>query len=524
MKNIESEKIFVDFSGRFGAICLPRSLRRRKYSAIKRQKERSGRHFAPMSRTLLLARARVAPGGAFAHHVSDLVDGLTAFYARRRRSAQRASRMVKVLLYGYGDVFVTKEEAGGGRGVPGVGGGKLSESSHAVRVSPSVPGGWVVRGGGGARGLRVFGKLSIDGTKVRANASKRKAMSYGARGGAALEGGSVAECGGGRTLWRVVAAGTSCPRSCAVARTGWRRRRRSVRRNARRVRAPARSGSVKADGHRGRTRGQGAEQPSPTVPRPAPRGSSTTRRWRANVQLIVATDEQCKRPRAGLRGRRDLRRAARDGAWPGYCNERDLSALEARGIDVAPGREGKRTVNRDPRTHPVTLVESWPRPRGRERYAQRKWLRPMVKEVLGFRRFSVRGPDKAQGDLVCLALNVKRLQPLLAGCLFVSETWPEASGVLRPVPYAPTAVSRRSYPSHASNPRPRVLEATFLRRRLLALLSSRISGRRGFFANVQKRRLDARSLSPPRRGGLAQWRRDRVRLSKSLAVPRLPEA
>ena len=40
----------------------------------------------------------------------------------------------------------------------------------------------------------------------------------------------------------------------------------------------------------------------------------------------------------------------------GYCNERDLSALEARGIDgyVAPGREGKRTVNRDPHTHPAT--------------------------------------------------------------------------------------------------------------------------------------------------------------------------
>ena len=136
----------------------------------------------------------------------------------------------------------------------------------------------------------------------------------------------------------------------------------------------------------------------------------------------------------------------------GYCNERDLSALEARGIDVAPGREGKRTVNRDPRTHPATLVEKLATPTGRECYAQRKWLRPMVKEVPGFRRFSVRGLDKAQGDLVCLALNVKRLQPLLAGCLFVSETWPEASGVLRPVPYAPTAVSRHSYPSMRPTP------------------------------------------------------------------------
>ena len=49
------------------------------------------------------------------------------------------------------------------------------------------------------------------------------------------------------------------------------------------------------------------------------------------------------------------------------------------------------------------MVEKLATPTGRECYAQRKRLRPMVKEVLGFRRFSVRGPDKARGDLVCLA-------------------------------------------------------------------------------------------------------------------------
>ena len=39
-----------------------------------------------------------------------------------------------------------------------------------------------------------------------------------------------------------------------------------------------------------------------------------------------------------------------------------------------------------------------------------------IKAVLGFRRFSVRGLAKARGewDLVCLALNLKRLQQLLA--------------------------------------------------------------------------------------------------------------
>ncbi len=53
---------------------------------------------------------------------------------------------------------------------------------------------------------------------------------------------------------------------------------------------------------------------------------------------------------------------------------------------------------------------------GRARYAERKWLSEApigwIKEVLGFRRFSVRGLQKARGewDLVCLALNIKRMQ------------------------------------------------------------------------------------------------------------------
>ena len=117
----------------------------------------------------------------------------------------------------------------------------------------------------------------------------------------------------------------------------------------------------------------------------------------------------------------------------GYCNERDLSELEARGIDgyVAPGREGKRVADKDAKRHPATrrMVEKLATPTGRERYAQRKWLSEapngwikacprmvLSGEVLGFRRFSVRGLAKARGewDLVCLALNLKRLQPLLA--------------------------------------------------------------------------------------------------------------
>ena len=59
-------------------------------------------------------------------------------------------------------------------------------------------------------------------------------------------------------------------------------------------------------------------------------------------------------------------------------------------------------------------------PAGRAVYAERKWLSEApygwIKHVLGFRRFSLRGLAKARGewDLVCLALNLKRLHVLQA--------------------------------------------------------------------------------------------------------------
>ena len=89
---------------------------------------------------------------------------------------------------------------------------------------------------------------------------------------------------------------------------------------------------------------------------------------------------------------------------------------------VAPGREGKQMATRDLKAHPATgrMVEKLATPAGRTAYAERKWLSEApngwIKHVLGFRRFSLRGLAKVrcEWDLVCLALNVKRLQPLMA--------------------------------------------------------------------------------------------------------------
>ena len=60
-----------------------------------------------------------------------------------------------------------------------------------------------------------------------------------------------------------------------------------------------------------------------------------------------------------------------------YCNERDLEALEARDIDgyVAVGREGKAAVKVDPKKHPAKarMAEKLATEDGRRRYGRRKW-------------------------------------------------------------------------------------------------------------------------------------------------------
>ena len=134
------------------------------------------------------------PPGHPAHHVSDVVDALdlTAFYAPyegdgRRNAPYEPSMMVKVLIYAYAtgtfssravarkleeDVAFRMLAAGNfpqHRTVCEFRRRHLAEFSElfvgVVQVAREM-------------GLARFGKLSVDGTKVRANASKRKAMSY----------------------------------------------------------------------------------------------------------------------------------------------------------------------------------------------------------------------------------------------------------------------------------------------------------------------------------------------------------
>ena len=161
--------------------------------------------------------------GHLAHHVSDLVDALdlSAFYAPyegdgRRNSPYDPRMMVKVLVYGYATgTFSSRKLAT--RLVEDIAFRMLAAGNfpqhrtlcefrrrhlddfgavfaEVVRLARTM-------------GLAGLGRVSVDGTKVRANASKRKAMSYGRMakeerrlraeiGGAAGGGGSGRRSGG----------------------------------------------------------------------------------------------------------------------------------------------------------------------------------------------------------------------------------------------------------------------------------------------------------------------------------------
>ena len=135
------------------------------------------------------------PAGHLVHHVSDLADALdlSAFYAPyegdgRRNAPYEPTMMVKVLIYAYAtgmfssraiarkleeDVafrVLAAEIFPQHRTICEVRRRHLEEFERmfveVVRVAREM-------------GVARFETLSLDGTKVRANASKRKAMSYG---------------------------------------------------------------------------------------------------------------------------------------------------------------------------------------------------------------------------------------------------------------------------------------------------------------------------------------------------------
>ena len=373
------------------------------------------------------------PEGHIANHVSDLVDGLdlSVFYERyegdgRRKSPYEPRMMVKLLLYGYATgVFSSRKIAR-----------KLEEDvAFRVLAADNFPSHRTIcefrrRHLGDFRklfvevvglarelGLVRFGKLSIDGTKVRANASKRKAMSYGRM----------------RREDRLAAI--------RAAKERLESRQREV--DAARGREPGTKRNPKGGRPYKRDYGEPEEtaqsnftDPESGIMKTSSEGFQQCYNAQVAVsgenQLIVATEVSSNASDQGwiLPLVEEVRTTFGEQpetvlADAGYCNEGDLAALEERAVDtyVALGREGKQEVGVNADQYPAMarMGKKLATSAGRAQYAQRKWLSEApngwIKEILGFRRFSLRGLTKVQGewDLVCLALNVRRMQRLLAG-------------------------------------------------------------------------------------------------------------
>ena len=107
----------------------------------------------------------------------------------------------------------------------------------------------------------------------------------------------------------------------------------------------------------------------------------------------------------------------------GYRDEANFRDLEKQGIDayIALGREDKKAAQEPTPELPASwrMAEKLKTEAGRAHYKRRKAIvEPVfgwVKQVLGFRRFSLRGIEKVRGewDLVCLAVNLKRMNSLM---------------------------------------------------------------------------------------------------------------
>ena len=413
------------------------------------------------------------PEGHLAHQVSDVVDklDLSAFYAPyegdgRRNAPYSPTMMVKVLIYGYATgVFSSRgiarklEEDVAFRML---GAGNFPKHRticefrwrhlkdfrklflEVVQVSREM-------------GLVRFGTLSIDGTKIRANASKRKAMSYDRL---VQEEARLREeiAGLTSTAARVDAEedarlgkevrGDELPEEL--------RRREDRLQAIEAARERLEAAQRRADDERGRQPGQD---------RPAKGGSPYKRQYgepepKAQSNFTDPQSRIMKTSTEGFQQSYNAQTAVDDahqivvgasvgakandveqllpmldavektlGAPPaevladaGYASEANLRELEERGIAgyVALGREGKKRAAVDPAKRPATdrMKKKLETEAGRARYARRKWLSEApngwIKEVLGFRRFSFRGLAKVQAEwnLVCLAVNIKRIGAL----------------------------------------------------------------------------------------------------------------
>lgn len=421
------------------------------------------------------------PQGHLAYFISDTVDhlDLSAFHARYAGGGSRnqpfhPAMMVKVLIYGYATgIFSSRKIA------------KKLHEDVAFRVlgADNFPAHRTIREFRALHlneftelfvqvvrlaremGLVKLGTIAVDGTKVKANASRHKAMSYARMQTA------EAELKAQITALVKKAASTDeveknepdldipaeierrQARLAAIEAAKARLEERQRQSDAQRGRTP--DDERKPRDKDGKSKGGKPYQRDFGVPAAKAQDSFTDPQARImkragggfdysynaqtavdeNAHIIVAaevvntsSDVQQLPMVLGAVKANTGSSAIQVLADAGYRSEAVMAELAIAEPDtelvIALGREGKvlakpRDAERYP--HTVAMAAKFETEQTKLDYRKRKWIAEppngWIKNVLGFRQFSMRGLKKAQAEfkLVCMALNLRRMASM-QGC------------------------------------------------------------------------------------------------------------
>jgi len=415
------------------------------------------------------------PEDHLAHYISETIETLDlgAFYARYEAGGPRnqpfhPAMMVKVLVYGYASgVFSSRKIAR-----------KLHEDvAFRLLAAGNFPkhrticdfralhlkelAELFVQVVKLARecGLVRLGTIAVDGTKLKANASKHKAMSYQRMQASEVQLQEQIKALLARAA-QADQAEANEPEVDLPAEIARREQRLAVIRAAQ---ARLQQRQREADAQRGRkpddegSGGGGERKAGPAFKRPfgepLPKAQDNFTDPDSRIMKSSAGFEQCYNGQTAVDAHAQIivaaeltQCAADSGELPGmiaalerntgavatvvladagYRNEAAFAALAqsapATELIVALGREGKPRVGIEAATlpHTAAMAAKLDSPEGRSRYRRRKAIveppNGWIKHVLGFRQFSLRGVEKVRCEfkLVCAALNLRRMATMV---------------------------------------------------------------------------------------------------------------
>lgn len=433
--------------------------------------------YEPQQQTLLPpALQDWLPQGHLAYFISDTIDGLElkAFHARYERGGPRnqpfnPAMMVKVLVYGYATgVFSSRKIAR-----------KLHEDiAFRVLAAGNFPAARTIRDFRALHlkelgdlfaqmvrlaremGLVKLGTIAVDGTKVKANASRHKAMSYQRM----RESEAQLKVQIDALLAKAKAADEAEKNEAELDIPAEIARREERLKAIAAARARLEQRQREADAERGRRED---DDRRPRGPDGKPKGGRYKRDFgvpedSAQENFTDPDSRIMKRAGGGFDASynaqtavddtahlivaADVSNNASDGqqlpavlqavsatlgahantvlADAGYRSEAVFEQFKDHPSElvVALGREGKQQVTLDAERNPhsAAMAAKLQTPGGKAAYRRRKWIAEppngWIKHILGFRQFSVRGLErvKAEWKLVCLALNLRRMGALMA--------------------------------------------------------------------------------------------------------------